>query len=60
MNATDHVSTPPFAAKPNPCASRGHVELDPGQCKACKQLRPERGGWSASCERGARIFMGGE
>jgi hypothetical protein len=48
---------PPFVAKPNTCASRGHREVDPGQCKACRELKP-KGGWSVSCVRDARQFMG--
>ena len=50
--------TKPFVYQPNPCADRGHREVDPGQCKACKQLKP-KGGWSAACPRDARTFMGG-
>jgi len=49
--------TPPFVPLPNTCASRGHREVDPGQCKACKELRP-LGGWSKACVRDARQFMG--
>ena len=55
---TPWVTTEPFVAKPNTCASRGHREVDPGQCKACRELKP-KGGWSVSCVRDARVFMGG-
>jgi hypothetical protein len=49
----------PFVALANPHAGRGHVEVDPGQCKACRELRPP-GGWNRACQRGdARIFKGG-
>ena len=54
---TKWKATPPFVAKPNTCASRGHREVDPGQCKACRELKP-KGGWSVSCVRDARQFMG--
>lgn len=55
---TKWKATPPFVAKPNTCADRGHREVDPGQCKACRELKP-KGGWNSSCPRDTRVFMGG-
>lgn len=37
--------------KPNICAARGHVENKQGKCKACKEQRPDRGGWQSQCAK---------
>jgi hypothetical protein len=56
--------TPPFAALPNPDASRGHSErFDPCDgvtfCDGCGDDKP-CGGWDAACETGdKRVFKGG-
>ena len=58
---THWEETPPFAAKPNPHASRGHVELyddDGVWCDGCHEDKP-RGGWSESCPNDHRVFTGG-
>jgi hypothetical protein len=49
--------TPPFVAKANPHASRGHAE-ERGNCITCEAVKP-RGGWTFACPAGdAREFKG--
>ena len=55
------VTVPPFVAKPNLSASRGHAEhkIKGGfACALCLQDKP-KGGWSDACPRDSRRFMGG-
>ena len=60
-------ATPPFKAKPNPHASRGHADFHPKDakskdliaCAKCLQYKP-LGGWPEPCPNGdSRQFMGG-
>jgi hypothetical protein len=39
-------------------ASRGHDIDELGKCRACKERKPERGGWDRACEHDQRVFMG--
>ena len=58
----EYAPTEPFKVKPNPGATRGHVEIRLGRklivCKGCKEKRP-KGGWSKPCAHDSRVFMGG-